>query len=129
ALLVWSLLILDAWLVRSLSTDRWRARSSVLARILRFAPIGAAALGIVAAAVLPGGGYLAVPLSVTIGVLAHLYGRRIETSAGAGRERARLQTGVIILILLMLLFWDVERIARLYGEGFAELAVSRPEQY
>jgi hypothetical protein len=127
AFLFLALLSIDRRLLHALRGRRRRA--APLSRILRLAPALAIALAIVAALVSPGGGYVAVPLTLTIGVLAYLYAGRIEASTSTKREQSQVQRLIVVVILVMLLFWDVERIARLYGEGYAELAVSRPDQY
>jgi hypothetical protein len=125
AVLAWMLLLADRWLRRRLDGRPLAVR--VLAVACRYAPLWATLAGVAVTLAAPDGDYLAVPLAMTVGVLANLYGRRLP--APPGTEPSRLGTAIVVLILVMLLFWDVERIARLFGEGFAELAVSRPHRY
>jgi hypothetical protein len=105
-----------------LTTSRWRLR---VLRSLRMAPLWVPALGVASLLVWPVGGYAALPVTLTLGVLGYMYARQLA-AAPAGSRAARV---LLLCLLVLLLFWVVERSARAFGESYAELVVSRPEQY
>jgi hypothetical protein len=131
ALVVAGLLLLKTHpvLVRFLDRRRKTAIPTVTIKVLRLAPLWVPILGIVSIVAAPFGDYAALPFSLTIGLLAYIYGGRLARSLGKADEEPKSQHILAMLLLVMLLFWDVERVARSFGHGFAELIVSRPEQF
>jgi hypothetical protein len=124
-----ALLTLHGPFLRWLRLNSRRKRASYLINSLRFAPLWLPILGLASLVVSPVGHYVALPVSITLGLLAFMYADRIRHTVAAPRDRSRVRATVIACLLVMLLFWDVERIARTFGESYADLIASRPEGF
>ena len=70
----------------------------------------------------------AIPLSVTLALLCAMYGDMLERRI-TGRTRTLSTAKVLILVLLAFsAFWDVERLARVAGEGYAAQITANPRR-
>lgn len=69
-----------------------------------------------------------IPLSVTAALLCAMYGDLLERRM-TGRTRTVSTAKVLILVLLAFsVFWDVERLARVMGEGYAAQVTANPRR-
>jgi hypothetical protein len=69
-----------------------------------------------------------IPAAVTLALLCALYADLLERRL-AGRPRTPSAAKVLILVLLALaVFWDVERLASVVGEGYAAQITANPRQ-
>jgi hypothetical protein len=73
-------------------------------------------------------GSVIIPAAVTLALLCTLYGDLLERRL-TGRPRTFSAAKVLILVLLALaVFWDVERLASAVGEGYAAQITANPRQ-
>lgn len=73
-------------------------------------------------------GSVIIPAAVTLALLCSLYGDLLERRL-TGRPRTFSAAKVLILVLLALaVFWDVERLASAVGEGYAAQITANPRQ-
>lgn len=71
---------------------------------------------------------IAVPVSLTIGLLLALYGHALRGLLGAGTRWPRATSIIVYVLLAFALFWDTERIARTTGQAFAQDILAYPQQ-
>lgn len=71
---------------------------------------------------------IVIPIAVTLALLCALYGDLLERRL-TGRPRTVSAAKVLILVLLAFaVFWDVERLASVVGEGYAAQITANPRQ-
>jgi hypothetical protein len=71
---------------------------------------------------------IVIPIAVTLALLFALYGDLLERRL-TGRPRTVSAAKVLILVLLAFaVFWDVERLASVVGEGYAAQITANPRQ-
>jgi len=125
-----ALLLLLTWLHQRLVLPRadagrlaaWTPRALRGAWLL-WIPV-AIALSVVAAR-LSG---ITVAMAVTVSLLCALYGDLLERRL-TGRTRMSSAARALVLVLLALaVFWDVERLANVVGEGYAAQITANPRQ-
>ena len=73
-------------------------------------------------------GFFSIPFSITLALLCALYGGALQKRV-TGVERWSLTGKSIVMILLaFVVFWDTERVARKWGEGYATWIAEEPQR-
>jgi hypothetical protein len=102
----------STWLPRGLRASWIFWALAAIAVLLLDAPLSGAAL----------------PLGFTFALLCAMYGDVLERRI-TGKARTSATAKALILVLLAFsVFWDVERLARVMGEGYAEQIIADPRQ-
>jgi hypothetical protein len=103
---------LATWLPRALrgSWPLWAALAVVLS--LFAAPLGS----------------IIVPAAVTLALLCALYGELLERRLTGGPRTLSAAKVLILVLLALAVFWDVERLANVVGEGYAAQIRANPRQ-
>ncbi|TCM33814.1 hypothetical protein [Kribbella sp. VKM Ac-2568] len=108
-------------------SDRVRASASRAGRLLVWSwPIWLLTAGVMLA--LPATRFIAVPISLSIGLLLALYGSTLTRTVGSGASWPRPTSIIVYVLLAFAIFWDTERIARATGEAFAQDILVYPWQ-
>jgi hypothetical protein len=116
-------------LVAALQRHRTSRARHLFLSVLRTGWLWLPLVGIAAFAVFPSVRPFILPATLTAGVLVAMYGDRLDRRLN---DRPPLRTAVVTVILLMLgvlIFWDVERIAAYMGTQFAAFISASPERY
>ena len=131
ALLVLALLL--TWLhqrlvVPMVTSDRPAGGATWLPRALKaswllWVPVGVA-LAVVSAS-LSG---LVLAATITLALLCAVYGDLLERRVHGSSRTSSAVIGLILVLLACSLFWDVERLARIMGEGYAAEIVANPQR-
>jgi hypothetical protein len=116
-------------LVNVLQRHRTGNASRLVLSVLRMGWLWLPIFGIAAFAAFPSVRPFIVPVTLTAGVLLTIYGDRLYRRLNG---RPPMRTAVLTLVLLILgilVFWDVERIAAYMGTQFAEYISKTPDRY
>jgi hypothetical protein len=113
---------------------RWLAnrapnRARLLIAVLKAAWLWCPLLGMVIFVTVPQSRPLLIPLSLTAGILLAIYGNRCDRQLHAKKPARSAVTALALVLLAVVVFWDVERIASLTGQGFAEYIAAQPSQF
>lgn len=70
----------------------------------------------------------AIPFGITLSLVCAMYGRSLQRLAGRVDPWTRTRKALVLSLLVLVAFWDVERVARGFGTGYAELIVAQPQR-
>ncbi|TIC80491.1 hypothetical protein E8D34_19100 [Nocardioides sp. GY 10113] len=70
-----------------------------------------------------------VPFVLTAGLGAALYTGFLRVRIGTRRPPGRLWVGLVVALVVVLLFWDVQRIAAAFGTEYAKYVKADPSQF
>jgi hypothetical protein len=115
-------------LPRMLATDVGHKRLRRIARGMRYLAMLSVAAGACLLAI-PATRIAAIPLSLTAAVLFALSGRSIRRQLTGDDPWSAAGNTLALLLLALLLFWDTERLARLFGEQYAYDIAADPKQF
>jgi len=105
-----------------------RSKAAVVG-ILRFAWIWCPAVGAAGFVLLPSTQAMVIPFTLTIGILLSLYGDRLHRRSHQLDRLPSPVLTVILILLSVLLFWDVQRIADYMGAQFATYIKATPQRF
>jgi hypothetical protein len=69
-----------------------------------------------------------IPFSITIALLCVLYGRALLKLVARVEPWSSARKALVLALLIFVIFWDIERVARTFGEGYAALIVAEPQR-
>lgn len=121
--------LLHPRLVRALERGPGRASRVLLLGSLRHAWLWCSLGGIIAFALLPASRAAVLPFSLTLGIVLSLYGDALHRRLYRRPKPSLALTTLVLVLLGVLVFWDVERIAGYMGTQFAEYITATPERY
>jgi hypothetical protein len=109
--------------------NRWSSRATAqgLARVLSRSWVGWLLLGAALLLVPPVRAY-SLPLGITGALLCVLYGRALAQRVAGVEPLSLTRRALIFLLIAFVAFWDTERLARSFGEGYAGLVVAQPQR-
>ncbi|MDG4824999.1 hypothetical protein O7635_24385 [Asanoa sp. WMMD1127] len=112
---------------------RWRvgispSRLRRYARVAKGAAFGCAVLAVVGS-LPPANNRYSLPAGLTMAVLLAIAARGLETRVLGRDPWTRPRRWMVTLLLLLLMFWNTERVALFLGEQFAADYKARPEQF
>ena len=116
-------------LVDVVQRHRTSRASRILLLVLRTGWLWLPIVGIAAFASFPIVRPVILPVTLTAGVLVAIYGDRINRRVNDGPPLRTAVLTLVLLILAVLAFWDVERIAAYMGTQFAAYISATPERY
>lgn len=120
--------LLHPRLFRTLERHPGPARALLL-RLLRHAWLWCSLGGIIVFALLPGSRAAVFPFSLTLGIVLSLYGDALHRRLNLRPKPSLALTTLVLVLLGVLVFWDVERIAGYMGTQFAHYIAVTPERY
>ncbi|GAB2850658.1 hypothetical protein GCM10022221_57610 [Actinocorallia aurea] len=74
-------------------------------------------------------GTVALPLALTLGALSAVYHDRLRRLADGEAGWTASMRVLVLALLVIAVFWDVERVARFMGTAYADDIAARPEQF
>ncbi len=120
-------LLLAALVLHTLHVRFRDAMPSWLVRVVTWSWLGLLALGVVVCLGIPAVAADVLPFGLTAVVGAYLYGRLIQAARHGGPGPGRTTRALLLVVLGLVLFWDVEVVAGEYGTGFAANIAARRE--
>jgi hypothetical protein len=70
-----------------------------------------------------------IPVMLTVAILLAMYGDRLSRHLKQAAPASPLITGLVLALLAIAIFWDVERIAKFSGEGYAAYISTVPTEF
>jgi len=71
---------------------------------------------------------VSIPFSITLALLCFIYSKVLLKLATGIEPWSPFHKSLIMVLLAFVLFWDTERVARNFGEGYAALLVAEPQR-
>lgn len=116
-------------LLRALETSASRSVGRWFVGFLRFAWIWCVLAGGIVFSAAPGSRTMVIPIALTIGILLSIYGDRLNRHLTSADPPPSVVTGLVLLLLGVVVFWDVERLAGLMGRGVADFIATNPSSF